>query len=101
MRLYGIPITIVYDWDPCFTSRLWGSLQKALDTQLNFSTTFHRQIDEQSKRVSQILEDMLRVCVLDFRGNWVEHLPLVEFAYNNSFQATIDIVPYEALCGRP
>ena len=49
----------------------------------------------------QVLEDMLRACVLDHKGSWEEHLPLVEFAYNNSYQASIRMVPYEALYGRP
>ena len=46
------------------------------------------------------MEDMLRACVLDFKGNWDEYLPLIEFAYNNSFQSTIGMAPYEALYGR-
>ena len=49
----------------------------------------------------QVLEDMLRACVLDHRGSWEEHFPLVEFAYNNSYQASIQVAPYEALYGRP
>ena len=48
-----------------------------------------------------MLEDMLRACVLDHKGSWEEHLPLVEFAYNNSYQASIQMAPYEALYGRP
>ena len=48
-----------------------------------------------------MLEDMLRACVLDHKGSWEEHLSLVEFAYNNSYQASIQMVPYEALYGRP
>ena len=48
-----------------------------------------------------MLEDMLRACVLDYKGSWEEHLPLVEFAYNNSYQASIHMEPYEALYGRP
>ena len=62
------------------------------------STTFHSQTDDQSKRTIQILEDMLRACVLDHKGSWEEHLPLVELAYNNSYQASIQMAPYEALC---
>ena len=54
-----------------------------------------------SERTIQILEDMLRACVLDLKGSWEEHLPLVEFTYNNSYQASIQMVPYEALYGRP
>ena len=55
----------------------------------------------QSERTIQVLEDMLRACVLDHKGSWEEHLPLVEFAYNNSYQASIQMAPYEALYGRP
>jgi hypothetical protein len=71
-----------------------------MGTRLNFSTTYHPQTDGQSERTIQILEDMLRLCVLDFKGNWINFLPLVEFAYNNSFQATIGMTSYEALYGR-
>ena len=48
-----------------------------------------------------MLEDMLRACVLDLKGSWEKHLPLVEFAYNNTYQASIQMAPYEALYGRP
>ena len=64
-----------------------------------FSTAAHPQTDGQSERVIQILEDMLRACVLNFPGNWDRHLPLVEFAYYNSYQASIQMAPYEALYG--
>lgn len=64
------------------------------------STAFLPQTDGQSKRVIQILEDLLRVCALEFRGNQEEHITLVEFIYNNSHQATIEMAPYEALYNR-
>ena len=72
-----------------------------MGTQLRMSTTFHPQTDDQSERTLQVLEDKLRACVLDLKGSWEEHLPLVEFAYNNSYQASIQMAPYEALYGRP
>ncbi|KAA3483211.1 DNA/RNA polymerases superfamily protein [Gossypium australe] len=75
-------------------------LQEALGTKLSFSTAFHRQTDGQSERVIQIIEDMLRCCVLEFQGYWEKYLPLVEFAYNNSFQSSLKMAPYEALYGR-
>ena len=56
--------------------------------------------DGQSERTIQTLEDMLRACVLDFKGIWASHLPLVEFAYNNSYHSSIRAAPYEALYGR-
>ena len=65
------------------------------------STIFHPQTDGQSERTIRVLEDMLRACVLDLKGRWEEHFPLVEFAYNNSYQMSIQMAPYEALYGRP
>ena len=85
VRLRGVPVSIVSDRDPRFTAQFWKSFQKAMGTQLLMSTTFHPQTDGQSKWTIQILEDMLRACVLDLKGSWEEHLPLVEFAYNNSY----------------
>ncbi|RVW80448.1 Transposon Ty3-I Gag-Pol polyprotein, partial [Vitis vinifera] len=79
--------------------KFWHSLQKALGTKLSFTTAFHPQTDGQSERVIQVLEDLLRACILDLQGNWDDHLPLVEFAYNNSFQASIGMTPFEALYG--
>ncbi|KAL5838964.1 hypothetical protein ACOSQ4_011572 [Xanthoceras sorbifolium] len=101
VRLHGVPSSIISDRDPRFTSRFWRALQTALGTELNLSTAHHPQTDGQSERTIQILEDMLRSCILDFGGNWGEHLSLVEFAYNNSYQASIGMAPYEALYGRP
>ena len=101
VRLHGVPVSIISDRDPRFTAHFWKSFQKAMGTQLTMSTTFHSQIDGQSERTIQVLEDMIRACVLDLKGSWEEHLPLVEFAYNNSYQGSIQMAPYEALYGRP
>nr|GEW60982.1 hypothetical protein [Tanacetum cinerariifolium] len=73
---------------------------KALGTNLDMSTAYHPEIDGQSERTIQTLEDMLRACVIDFGKGWVKHLPLVEFSYNNSYHASIKVVPYKALYGR-
>ncbi|KZV38008.1 hypothetical protein F511_10229 [Dorcoceras hygrometricum] len=81
-------------------SAFWKSLHRALGTKLTFSTAFHPQTNGQSERVIQILEDLLRACIIDFIESWDLKLPLVEFAYNNSFQASIQMAPYEALYGR-
>ena len=94
-----MPIFIVSDRGMQFTSRFWRSFQKALGTQLRFSTAFHPQTDGQSERTIQILEDMLRACILEFEGNWDQHLSMLEFAYNNSYQSSIHMAPYEALYG--
>nr|GFA94886.1 reverse transcriptase domain-containing protein [Tanacetum cinerariifolium] len=97
---HGIPISIVSDRDPRFASNFWRSLQNALGTRLDMSTSYHLETDGQSERTIQTLEDMLRACALDFGKGWVNHLPLVEFSYNNNYHASIKAAPFEALYGR-
>ncbi|GJW08489.1 putative reverse transcriptase domain-containing protein [Tanacetum coccineum] len=97
---HGIPVSIICDRDPRFASNFWRSLQNALGTNLDMSTAYHPQTDEQSERTIQTLEDMLRACAIDFGKGWVNHLPLVEFSYNNSYHASIKAAPFEALYGR-
>lgn len=76
-------------------------MQSALGTQLNLSTAYHPEIDGQTERVNQVLEDMLRMYVMDNQTRWERYLPLVEFAYNNSYHSSIGMTPYQALYGRP
>ncbi|GJW05297.1 putative reverse transcriptase domain-containing protein [Tanacetum coccineum] len=71
-----------------------------VSTDVNMSTTYHLETDDQSERTIQTLEDMLRACVIDFGSSWDRHLPLVEFSYNNSYHARIKAAPFEALYGR-
>ncbi|GJU20585.1 putative reverse transcriptase domain-containing protein [Tanacetum coccineum] len=97
---HGIPVSIICDRDPRFASNFWRSLQRALGTNLDMSTAYHPQTDGQSKRTIQTLEDILRACAIDFGKGWVNHLPLVEFSYNNSYHASIKAAPFEALYGR-
>ncbi|GJR49913.1 putative reverse transcriptase domain-containing protein [Tanacetum coccineum] len=97
---HGIPVSIICDRDPRFASNFWRSLQKALGTNLDMSTAYHPQTDGQSERTIQTLKDMLRACVIDFGKGWVNHLPLVEFSYNNSYHASIKAAPFEALYGQ-
>ncbi|KAH0738661.1 hypothetical protein KY290_037366 [Solanum tuberosum] len=100
VRLHGVPISIISDRGAQFTAQFWKSFQKGLGSKVNLSTAFHPQTDGQAERTIQTLEDMLRACVIDFKGNWDDHLPLIEFAYNNSYHSSIQMAPYEALYGR-
>nr|GEV31879.1 putative reverse transcriptase domain, aspartic peptidase domain protein [Tanacetum cinerariifolium] len=100
IRLHGTLAAIVSDRDPRFTYRFWKGLQNAWGTRLKFSTAFHPKTDGQTKQTIQTLEDMLRSCALEWTGNWDEYLCLVEFAYNNSWHASIKAAPYELLYGR-
>jgi IS30 family transposase len=97
---HGVPNTIVLDRGSVFTSAFWKQLHEALGSKLYFNTAYHPQTGGQTKRTNQILEDMLRACALNFGGSWEEHLPLAEFSYNNSYQSSIHMSPFEALYGR-
>ncbi|GJT56353.1 putative reverse transcriptase domain-containing protein [Tanacetum coccineum] len=68
--------------------------------KFGYEYAYHPQTDGQSERTIQTLEDMLRACAIDFGKGWVNHLPLVEFSYNNSYHASIKAAPFEALYGR-
>ncbi|KAK2449075.1 hypothetical protein QL285_008306 [Trifolium repens] len=100
VRLHGVPLSIVSDRDPIFTSRFWKTFQNAMGTRLKMSTSHHLQTDGQSERTIQTLEDMLRASVLEDGGLCSNHLHLIEFAYNNSYHASIGMAPYEALYGK-
>ncbi|GKF47425.1 putative reverse transcriptase domain-containing protein, partial [Tanacetum coccineum] len=90
---HGVPIYMISDHDSRFTSRFWQSMQEALGTRLDMSTAYHPQTDGQSERTIQTLEDMLRACVLDFKGSWDVHLPLVD-------HSSVRCAPFEALYDR-
>jgi hypothetical protein len=93
VSLHGVPKTIVSDRGTQFTSRFWGKLHEALGTK-------HPQTGGQTERVNQILEDMLRAYVLSYGAKWEDCLPFAEFSYNNSYQASLQMAPFEALYGR-
>jgi IS30 family transposase len=98
--LHGVPKKIVSDRGTQFTSRFWEKLHESMDTKLNFSSAYHPQIDGQTERTNQILEDMLRACALKHGGSWDKSLTYAEFSYNNSYQASLKMAPFEALYGR-
>ncbi|WMV18447.1 hypothetical protein MTR67_011832 [Solanum verrucosum] len=76
VRLHEVPLSIISNRGMQFTSKFWRKLHEKLGTHLIFSTTFHPHTDGQSMRTIQVLEDMLRACVIDFGGHWDKFLPL-------------------------
>src|SRR3954471_15571402 len=100
VSLHGVPLEINPDHGSLFTSRFWESFQNAMGTHLSFSTAYHPQSSGQVERVNQILEDMLRACVISFGKNLEKSLPFAEFAYNNIFQSSLNMAPFELLYGR-
>jgi hypothetical protein len=64
---------------------------------MSFSTTYHPQSDGKTKRVNQVIEDMLRMHVMDKTSKWEDYLHLVDFSYNNGYQASLKMIPFEDL----
>jgi hypothetical protein len=89
----------VFDRDPKFTSKFWRGLFKRLGKNMNFSTTYHLESDGKIERVNQMIEDILRMYVMEKPSKWEDYLHLVEFSYNNGYQAYLKINPFETLYG--
>ena len=85
--------------DPKFTSNFWRGLFRGFGTNLNFSTMYHPESDGQTERVNQVIEDMLRMYVMDKPSKWEDYLHVVEFAYNNEYQTFLKRSSFEALYG--
>jgi hypothetical protein len=98
--LHGVPKKIVSDRGAQFTSMFWERLHETLDTQLRFSSAYHPQTDGQTKRVNQILEDMLRDYALQYGRSWDKSLSHAKFSYNNSYQESLKMAPFEMPYGR-
>jgi len=99
VRLHGVLKNIVSERDAKFTSKFWKELFAGLDIELAFSTTYHPQKYVHTERVNMILEDMLRIYVMHQQREWEEYLTLVEFTYNNDYQVSLSMIPFEALYG--
>jgi IS30 family transposase len=97
--LHGVLKNIVCDGGTQFTSRFWERLHETLDTQLCFSSAYHPQTDGQTERVNKILEDMLRAGALQYGRSWDKSLPYAKFYYNNSYQESLKMAPFEMLYG--
>jgi hypothetical protein len=93
LRLHGVPRSIVLDRGTQFTAYFWKSLHGSLGMSLDYTTAFHLQTDGQTEKVNQVLEDLLRACVLTYNSDWEKSSSYVEFSYNNSFQASLKMAP--------
>ena len=99
-RLHGLPEVIISDCDPKFTRNFWTELFKTLGTTLKLSTAYHPQTDGQTELVNRTLEQMLRAYVHRAHNDWDTYLALIEFAYNNSAQASTGLSPFFLNYGR-
>lgn len=93
-------MSIISYRDSRFVLIFWQKLQEELGMRVNLSITYHPQTDGESERTIQTPEDMLHACVIEYGGCWDTYIPLVEFSYNNTYHANIEMAPYEILYGR-
>jgi hypothetical protein len=98
--LHGVLKTIISDRGSQFVACFWEQLHASLGTHLIHNSAYHPQTDGQMERVNQILENMLRACVLEHHGSWDQNLPWAEFSYNNSYQESLKMAPFEVLYRR-
>jgi hypothetical protein len=96
-RLHGIPKMVISDRDIKFTSSFWKELFAGLNTNLNFSMSYHPQMDGHTKRTNQIIEDILHMYVRTKLNKWEDYLHLVEFPYNNGYQNLAKLSPFKIL----
>ena len=91
---HGMPLTIVSDRDPRFTSEFWRQFWKGMGTRLSMSTADHPQTDGQTERANRTIKQMLRAFVNDRRDDWDELLPVLKFACNDTVQASTGHTPF-------
>ena len=99
-RLHGVPKMVISEWDVKFKSNFWKSLFAGLETKINFSTIYHPQTNGHTKHTNQIIEYMLRMYVMERPTKWGYYLHLVEFTYNNGYQVSYKMSPFDILYGR-
>lgn len=93
-RYHGLPNNIVFDHRPQFISKFWQSLFEILKVQIKLLSTFHPQIDGQTKWVNQVLEQYLW-CIINYQqDDWTLLMPLTKFVYNNSAHASTHEIPF-------
>lgn len=97
VKLYEVILTITSNMRTQFTSQFWKSFLKGLGTHVHHSITFYLQTDDQAEWTIQALKDMLRACMINFKGSWDYYLPLIDLAYNNIFHSNIKIPPFDVL----
>jgi hypothetical protein len=95
----AVLVELYMAWIVC-SSHFLQQLHESLGTHLKFNSAYHPQTDAQTERTNQILEDMLRACALQDKIGWDKRSPYAEFSYNNSYQASLKMSPFEALYGR-
>jgi hypothetical protein len=98
-RRYGLCDVIISDCDPRFVSTFWQAFHKLCDTRLGMSTAFHPQSDGATERANRTYIESICTILSVYSGAWTDHLSYIEFAMNNSHNASTKMTPFELLLG--
>jgi transposase InsO family protein len=93
-RLHGLPAEVITDRGTQFTGTFWESLTERLGFKSKKSTAYHPQTDGQTERANRVVIETLRNYCTGAGKDWDEHLPLVEFAINNSVSSATGMSPF-------
>lgn len=99
VKLHGMPMSIISDWDPIFVSKFWQEFFAMSGTKLKLISAYHPQTDEESEVVNRWLEQYLRSFVYQWPKKWTEFLSWAELWYNTTFHSSICMSPFQALYG--
>eukprot|EP00878_Enallax_costatus_P026134 GHUV01028017.1.p1 GENE.GHUV01028017.1~~GHUV01028017.1.p1 ORF type:complete len:413 (-),score=20.68 GHUV01028017.1:641-1879(-) len=94
VRAHGLPMNIISDRDPKFTSELFRAICSQLKVKQKLSTAFHPQTDGQTERINRVIEEMLRHYVSAKQDDWDRYLGMAEFAINNAYQESVGNTPF-------
>jgi len=97
---HGLPKDIVFDRDPKFTNKFWRTLWKQMGLELKMGISFRPQTDGQTEKVNLVIQQFLRNYVVANQQDWVDHLELVEFCYNNSKHSVTRSTPFQMVTSK-
>ncbi len=100
LKHYGLRKDIVSDRNPKFTSKFWRALWKRMGSELKMSTSFCPQTDGQTERVNLVIEQFLKNYVMADQQDWVDHLELAKFSYNNLEHSATRCTPFQMVTGK-
>ena len=99
VRIHGLPETIVSDRDSKFVSKFWRELHRLMGVKLLMSTAYHPQTDAMGERAIRGVTQVLRGVVANDQGDWVDRLPMAEFAINSTINDSTGFAPFELTYG--
>ena len=97
---HGFPKVLISDRDGHFCNHFWYALCKNLGSKMDFTYAFHPKSNGQIEATNSTILDLLRCYTIENQSNWDQHLPLLQFAYNNTPHSATNKAPFEIVYGK-